>query len=400
MNSKPTATSGIQLPGRPKGMPKKEYKKFLDFAISTTQYNSGTQQYGAGQKMGKSRTAEPKMRRKRAARTGPRAGGLLEEREVVMQVNGSTSFEVTAITIQPGLAEFLPWGSKPASQYERYVIEDLRFIFVPEVSQYNADGAKGRICLACDYDAAEGPPESMAKMESYDPHSSGMAYGELDLHLDAKRLTPVEGKFIRNGLVAGDIKTYDAGVFYFAAAGTATAGLIGEIHVVYKIRPLNPRLQELSLAPCRRAWQAIGTVDVAGLGVSTTWLNPAWSTNLSDAFDFTCLPVVINGFWLTLPRGNYRVSFATVITYTGTEINGGSSIDVSEDVGGYDNRPFSAIFSGTLIQKLIPVRHSAFVRVVGETGNVALKIYTDALTAASTWGFDASQSFVQVEFLA
>jgi len=321
--------------------------RFLDFDIQTTQTNSGTQQYGAGQSMTRSAPSKKKagrslgnMRSSMApvteSRTGPRGPAVIKEREFLMDVIVEDGqYFVEDLTIQPGM--LFPWGSEVAKQYEEYKVVSMAFEYVPTVSAFATAGTQGRVTLAANYDALEGPPPDMRAAQAMQPHKPGMASTPITLELDPRRLTPVT-KFVRFNPVAADLKTYDGGTFFVAVDGFVPPTLpekIGEIHVSYVVELFNPRIGKPVLPICqvvRSFFQAADWyspppagpytpnyfANTANGGVWTVLTNFSLTkhagTQTLDRFDEVgCLPVTVNTGSLGLPVGVYRITFEALV---------------------------------------------------------------------------------------
>ncbi len=84
---------------------------------------------------------------------------ILAQKEQLFDVVGSNDFDARSYALQPGDPNSLPWASSIATKYERYVIDEIEFEYVPVAGIYSDAGAKGTVVLSFDYDASE-PPRS------------------------------------------------------------------------------------------------------------------------------------------------------------------------------------------------------------------------------------------------
>lgn len=365
--------SSLRMSARPKGMPRKEWQalrtkkgakaatRFLDFDIKTTQTNSGTQQYGAGQSMTRSTPAVKSMGNMRSTmapvrepRTGPRGPTLIKEREFLMDVVVEDGqYFVEDFTIQPGM--LFPWGSEVAKQYEEYKVVSMQFEYVPIVSAFATAGTQGRVLLCANYDALEGAPPDMRAAQAMQPHVPGMASTPITLSLDPRRLTPVT-KFIRFNPVSGDLKTYDAGTFFVAVDGFVAPTLpekIGEIHVSYSVELFNPRIGRPVLPICQvvrkfymsQPWYLPSPAgpytpnflaQSCPTGTFTQISGFAFTRNagtqaLDTYEDVGCLPLELGTNSIGLPVGAYRITFQCLVRASAGVLLGSTLVCVRSD---------------------------------------------------------------------
>lgn len=261
---------------------------------------------------------------------------MVESDEVVGILSGNTSFESSALQIQPGLLSNFPWLGQLAPLYERYEFVELCYYYKPIVSGFAAQGQKGKVILSCDYDAAAGTLTSYRQAETMDPHADGMPYEAISLVLDPRRLS-LGGKFIRRGPVpAGtDVKTYDAGTVYYSVSGLTDSTDIGEIRVRYRVRLMNPRLPDTatSAPPNFSVTVARSTSGVSN--ITSGWTIPIldWTVE-ENGLGVTFSPSGAPGL-IRLAQGRYIVfmnfalvsTLATAAQVVATSIaDGGSSV--------------------------------------------------------------------------
>lgn len=216
-------------------------------------------------------------------------------------------FEVLiSLGVNPGNATLFPWLARLAQNYEKYEFEYLTFYFKHAVSQFNAQGAAGKLIMAFDTDAADGPPGTKTAMEDMLPHADSMMSQDLFLNIPRSLLRPkyMDARFIRHNVSVGsnDIKTYDVGNFHLAASGLSNVGNVGELHVKYRVRLMVPRLSEaVELAPNNRVcsmWQgAVIPVSGGPLAAIASWQDITDGgganngvTNDGESFNFTGAP--------------------------------------------------------------------------------------------------------------
>lgn len=319
-------------PVRPKGMPRAEWDaasnkqkaRWSFIKITTNQHNSGVQQYGAGQKYNAPPPARvPKASAKKSmmgmepvtnpiSHVGPKGTTHISQRESLGEVEANgLSFSVQSFPMQPGFS--FPWGSKSAANYVSYRVKSMRYFFVPSVSAFAESGQIGRVCLAFNYDALEGPPSDMIRMESLDPNVVGMAYTPLELRLDSRRAT-LNPKYVRIGPTAGDLKTYDFGALHFGTQGFIDTQPIGEIFVEYDIELLTPQIGEPSLVPA----QNVAVIDTIATTYNSVTLPIVLGGGWVSALNTTTLNLGAGANdWLRFPRGHYLITMQALFTRFG-----------------------------------------------------------------------------------
>jgi hypothetical protein len=183
-------------------------------------------------------------------RTTNRRNGYIEEDEYIQDINGSVGFVNITLAVNPGLPTMLPWGNRPAGNYDEYEFEYLEFIYKPEVTGFATQGQTGKVILSFDYDATDPAPTSKQQVEAADPHKDALPCEEIRLVVDCKQIHKGNSKYVRTGAAPAntDLKTYDAGVLSISTIGQANTSLVGELHVKYRCRLEKPILTPSALA--------------------------------------------------------------------------------------------------------------------------------------------------------
>jgi len=197
----------------------------------------------------------PGSRAGRSGRIGLSGGGnfattrrsqVIEEDEFIAEVNGSVGFVATQFSANPGQATSFPWGNRIAALYEKYEWEMLEFYYKREVSEFATNGQAGKVMLSFDYDATDSAPTTKQQVEDTVPHADGMpCTEEIRLRIDCAQMRVGPAKFVRPGAqpAATDLKTYDVGNLFVCTQGCTNATNIGELHVRYRVRLLDPVLE-------------------------------------------------------------------------------------------------------------------------------------------------------------
>lgn len=305
--------------------------RFLDFSISTASYNSGTQQFGAGQSMrGRARNtvgrqtefsgdvAPYSLHQGNVSHVQSHAKWvtIAETEPAIATLAGSTGYAVTQIPINPGLATFAPVGSKVMQRFERYHLKKLKVRFIPTVSGYAAAGQTGRIVLGVVYDAASLPPQDVRSAESNIPNAPGYVTDLIELNVAVDRVE----RYTRSDRNPAntDIKTYDVGFIYIAVIGTPNTSQIGEVHVEYEFELRNildnivalPRNLVMARALCGAYSCPAGTFDYNFAFTSGSPV-PSASVLTYDGLGTSLVSFTpaggVAGNYLQLPLGRYLI---------------------------------------------------------------------------------------------
>jgi hypothetical protein len=311
--------------------------------------------------------------------TTNRNGQVINEMEYIQDLSSSTPAQTFGLlqtfSINPGLSNVFAWGSNISKNYEHYVFDELEFIYKPMVSQFATNGQSGKIILMFDYDASDPAPNSKQVMEDTIPHADGMPYEEIRLKCDPKMLHKMSlAKFVRTNIPPGgtDIKTYDCGNLFIGAAGIATnVGLLGEIHVRYRVRLMTAVLTNMLAQP----------VNMVGASFKcTNILLPATNTDTLVGYNFINYnglgminaPGAFAGTFQFPVAGNYLV--VGWVCYSSDATGLTSHTECCWQKGGVDLQPRASWTSATAdVSGSMPF--SSFERVANsvDTYNVVLK---------------------------
>jgi len=206
---------------------------------------------------------------------GKQVSTPLHHEEVLASVTGSGTGAWTphAISVNPGLTGFLPWGAAIARQYEKYHVRRLCFKYVPACGTTT----NGTVQVAFDFDSRDATPTTLAEMASFRDHLEMAPYKAMDFVPGlASDRSPTY--YTRHGEVpAGcDVKTYDVGCFYWATEGVNADVTVGRLIVAYDIELLTPQPVPIAdLAPAgsyrvdHKTGAGIELADILGTAVSS-----------------------------------------------------------------------------------------------------------------------------------
>lgn len=223
-------------------------------------------------------------------------GFIVQHKEFLGDVTGSTAFTNRVYPIQPGSSRTFPWLCNIAAMYQSYKILGLSFTFnsMSADALNSVNTALGTVIMATQYNVAQPDFLNKAEMEQYEytcttrPSASLVHLVECDPNLQV-----MEHLYTRTGNlpVGVDKAFYDWGTFQLATVGMQAAATIGELWVSYEVEFLKPRI------PSGGAWPGDFTkiqngaytagADVLGsvqtdptgtLGVTITNSGAGWDT--------------------------------------------------------------------------------------------------------------------------
>lgn len=188
----------------------------------------------------------------------------IQHREYIGDVFGSTSFAIQSFPVNAGLPTTFPWLSQVAANFEQYCIRGMLFEFksMSADALNSTNTALGTVIMATQYNSVNPAFTSKAAMENYEFNTSGRPSQSFVHPIECARgETPVSCLYTRNGTVptGADQRLYDLGVFYIATQGMQAVANIGELHVVYDIELLKPKL-----------FDTLGSSDTVDHYVATT----------------------------------------------------------------------------------------------------------------------------------
>jgi hypothetical protein len=226
-------------------------------------------------------------------------------------ITSAASFTVAkTYALNPGIAATFPWLSTIAGQYEQYAFRKLTFHYVPFVATSSA----GTIMLMADYNAQDTPPISETQFMDHPRAVSNSLWNPVSYPVDTKAMHMfAPRRFVRQVLVAGDLKTFDSGTFNVATDNAAVAPC-GKLYVEYVVELFVPQLEpSQALVPSgtamyvRTASQTI-TKDV--ITAINTWVKTfdPWDLNQVSATGV-----------FTPPAGIYRMAVTVTFEDTAAE---------------------------------------------------------------------------------
>jgi len=259
---------------------------------------------------------------KPAMRTNADRSITIKHTEYIGEISGSTNFNVSAYTIQPGISTTFPWLCNMSTLYESYTVNEMSFSFKTAKST----ATNGSVMLAVDYDVTDAPPPSKVQLMSYAGAVRSSPWMNTDYICKRSDLQKMKTRYVRSGLVANsDLKTFDVGTFYIATQGNADTTVIGELYVSYNITLQTPQFDLANFASrgSNYSFASAGITNALLLGNAPT-MNVTGS-GMSMGYNTS------TGVFTFTEPGQYLVQFIVTCTAppTGTAavtMSGGSQV--------------------------------------------------------------------------
>jgi len=176
-------------------------------------------------------------------------GVRITHKEIIGIINSTTSFNVSAYEINPGINTSFPWVSGIAKNFQQYDINGLCFTFKPTCSDAISSAtisAMGSITMSNDQNVYGSAPTSTISMLQSQFAVSGKPSTEILMPIEEDKRNG--GKMTNHLLIrTGAVPTgatrqfYDDCVVYIATDGNGVAGTqLGQLFVSYDITFYNP----------------------------------------------------------------------------------------------------------------------------------------------------------------
>jgi len=155
---------------------------------------------------------------------------------------GSSTFNVVAYPLNPGLSTTFPWLSQIAQNWTMYEFEGLLFEYKPTSGEgAGPTNALGKVVMATNYDPSAPVFTNSPQMESYD-YSNAVKPSDGLIHGVETKNSQQFGnmQYVRTGTTTRDKIFTDIGLFQIATegiSGTASTNItVGELWVTYRIK--------------------------------------------------------------------------------------------------------------------------------------------------------------------
>lgn len=170
----------------------------------------------------------------------------ITHKEYIGEISSATSsFDVSAYSLNPGLVNSFPWLSTIAQNFEQYKWNGMVFQFVSTSADAlnSTDTALGKVVLATDYNA--GDPNFINVQQMMGTEFSNMGKPSQNImhaiECDPNQ-TPLNLLWVRTGPTPtdSDVRLYDLGKFQIGRTGSQNANVIGDLWVSYDITLCKP----------------------------------------------------------------------------------------------------------------------------------------------------------------
>lgn len=211
-------------------------------------------------------------------------------KELIHELSGSTTFSATRIPLNPGMTSVFTRLADLAKAWEEYSIPIMIIRYIP-LCAFDKIGSVG---MGVDRDCNDPPPTSLKQLSAY----AGSVVGR---SATGFAIVVRNGKahFVRDGLVTGDLKTYDIGNLFVCVNSQDNTDVVGNIEVEGYVRWRTPQTNN-SAVPYSRASSMfyLSSNQALATGVGE---DIVWDGTVNNGLGLT------PGAAIVLPKGYFRV---------------------------------------------------------------------------------------------
>lgn len=247
---------------------------------------------------------------------------VVNKREYLGDVSGSTAFTLNAYAINPGFSDSYPWLSGLANLFEQYEIlgQIYEFKSTSADSLASTNTALGTVIMATNYDLADPYFVNKVQMEAHQ-YCTSCAPSKSMIHPIecARDQNILGGLYTRNAAVPSgyDPRFYDKGNFQIATVGMQAAAVIGELWVSYSIKFMKPKLNPAQ--PSIAVGSAhVTTTPVSGNILGSAVYGPNSNTTLLSSLSGQTVTFAVPGRYLVVLYGTAGTSWTQTTTTAGT----------------------------------------------------------------------------------
>jgi len=242
--------------------------------------------------------------------------GVIEKRELIQLVSGTTGFQALKFSLNPGLAATMPLGAPEAKNWTEWKCTSFQLDFIPTVSEFATQGQQGEVAIAVDYNADNNVPTAMNQIEAMHFAGGGIPSKGFTFRAKTKLMNKSDPKYVRFGAppAGDDLRLYDGGNLYFATSGCTNATQIGKLEVTYRFEMGLPTLLNVGAGAAGTStssfFQSSAAEATGATGVATNLLAATAVSNVNTQ--------VVNTAGSFVPTaGNWSVSAEVTIGATG-----------------------------------------------------------------------------------
>jgi len=169
----------------------------------------------------------------------------IKHKEFLCNIYASSSMQIQAFNVNPGLLQTFPWLSNLAANFQQYKMHGMLFCFQERASMTSAAVGLGTVVIATNYDTtAPAFQNSWEARNAQYATSTAPTVSAIHGIECAKSQNPVNEFYIRTGPVrtGTDQRLDDLCTTYVINEGQTGTGIIGEIWVTYDIELMKPRM--------------------------------------------------------------------------------------------------------------------------------------------------------------
>lgn len=207
----------------------------------------------------------------------------IQHRELVLaSIPGSVAFQNQfSLSINPGLSGTFPWLAPQAAQWEQYAVRKLIAQYVPIAPT----STQGDVIISPDYDASDPTPTTEAQAANAMDAVEDACWKRIDVVLDVPSMMGLgPRRYVRQGNVAGDVKTFDVAKLFVSTVNETGTSAIGKLYLDYDIEFFVPQNSPSpATAPDQTYMCKKSGAQTLTTGVSTAI---AWEAALFDPLGF------------------------------------------------------------------------------------------------------------------
>lgn len=237
----------------------------------------------------------------------------VQHREYIASISSSTTFNLAAYNLNPGLSQTFPWLSEIAKNYEMYHFNGMIFQFMSTSADAlnSTNTALGKVVMATDYNAMDDDYVSVQQMMGTQFANMGKPSDNI---LHAIECDPGENPlklaYVRTGNppADADLRLYDLGKFQIATTGSQAAAVVGDLWVSYDVsfcKPVQNNVVGLSLPVDH--FQLTTTIDNSNPFGSASGRIAQAGSNLGCTLSATTISFPPN-----LDTGVFKVNYSVV----------------------------------------------------------------------------------------
>jgi hypothetical protein len=232
-------------------------------------------------------------------------------------VNGSTTWGLSYVALNPGNTVLGTWLAQQAESYDQYRFRSLKFVYVPKVpTSYT-----GQIQMGCDYDVTDPFPNSERTLSQYQGTVIDAAWREIEFNCDVSALnSPGPRKYVEllgSGVsplppVPDYNQTSFGGNFFLAAVGCSDTSEIGKLYAEYDVDLFVPQSPSSGSIPSVRyalTLQRTGAAVNITTGANSLLPMPQTAATIPEIIGSGgTFAYVLGANTITLPQGVWHFS--------------------------------------------------------------------------------------------